>query len=131
MARNAILSKFKNTFSFENTFLVFLVLENRKQEVKPNMFLEFIFFKNENSFQKIKIQTKHTLKFFILSIQSNFTKKKILFYSQKNYFYSISHIFILNQTINILLYLYYISLFSNYFFCFHLLYFSFLNQSQL
>jgi len=41
MARNVILSKSKNIFPFENTFSVFLFLENRKQEVKQNMFSEF------------------------------------------------------------------------------------------
>jgi len=35
MARDVILSKSKNTFS------VFLFLENRKEDVKPNMFSEF------------------------------------------------------------------------------------------
>jgi len=41
MAKNVILSKSKNTFPFENAFSVFLFLESRKQEVKPNMFSEF------------------------------------------------------------------------------------------
>ena len=41
VAMNAILSKSKNIFPFENAFSMFLFIENKKQEVKPNMFLEF------------------------------------------------------------------------------------------
>jgi len=37
VARDVILNKSKNTFSFENIFVIFLFLENRKQEVKSNI----------------------------------------------------------------------------------------------
>ena len=36
-----ILIKYENVFSFENIFSVFLFLESKKQEGKPNIFSEF------------------------------------------------------------------------------------------
>jgi len=41
VVRNVILNKSKNTFPVEKESSVFLFLESRKQEVKPNMFSEF------------------------------------------------------------------------------------------
>ena len=37
---------------------MFLFHENRKQKIKSNMFSEFKFFENENSFKKIKQKMK-------------------------------------------------------------------------
>jgi len=66
VARNVILSKYKNTFPFKNTFSMFLFLESRKQEVKSNMFSEFNILKMKIIFKKLKklkIQTKHTISY--------------------------------------------------------------------
>ena len=65
MARNVILSKFKNTFSFENTFSVFyfLKVENKKSNQICFENSNFLKMKTVNKNKKMKMQIKHTLNF--------------------------------------------------------------------
>ena len=43
----------------ENTFSVLLFLANKKQKVKPNIFLKLLSIENKNSFQRMKTRNEN------------------------------------------------------------------------